>query len=82
VITEPKDGTSVREAVVIVRGLAMPGVTVTRDIPLWFDEHTTADGAGQWSFAVRLEAGKNTLVFRIGDDEATARTLQLRYRSR
>lgn len=63
----------------IVRGLASPGATITRDIPFWFDEHTTADAGGRWSFTVELVAGENKLTFRIGDQPATAQTVTVRY---
>jgi hypothetical protein len=64
---------------IIVRGLAPPGVTVTRDIPFWFDEHTVADANGRWSFAVSLRPGENLLTFRIGSDTATSRTITVHY---
>jgi len=65
------------ERVVIVRGLAAPGTTVTRDVPMWFDEHTVADNAGRWSFVVQLAIGDNSFTFRVGDDVATAHTLSV-----
>ena len=61
----------------IVRGLAAPGTTVTRDVPMWFDEHTVADNAGRWSFVVQLAIGDNSFTFRVGDDVATAHTLSV-----
>lgn len=79
-IIEPADGATVNEQFVIVRGLARPGSVITRDIPLWFDEHTRADSAGLWSFAVSLDEGGNTMTFRVGDDLSTARTLTVIYR--
>lgn len=75
VILEPADGAIVFDELIVVRGLAPPGVTITRDIPLWFDEHSVAGATGGWSFAVKLEAGENTLKFRLGDDIGTTRTL-------
>ncbi len=60
-----------------MRGLAMPGTTITRDIPLWFDEHTVADWAGNWSFPVQLNIGDNVFRFRVGDDASTAQTLTI-----
>lgn len=62
-----------------MRGLARPGATITRDIPFWFDEHTTADAAGRWSFAVELVAGENKLTFRVGDQAQTSQTVTVRY---
>ncbi|HUG46907.1 MAG TPA: hypothetical protein VMP67_00685 [Candidatus Limnocylindria bacterium] len=67
------------EGGVVVRGLAPPGVTVTRDIPFWFDEHTRADALGRWSMAVRLAPGENVLTFRLGSDQATARQITVHY---
>ena len=77
VITEPLDRSSTVERVVIVRGLAAPGATVTRDVPMWFDEHTVADNAGRWSFVVQLAIGDNSFTFRVGDDASTARVLNV-----
>ena len=79
VILEPIDGATVADRIVLVRGLAQPGSTVTRDVPMWFDEHVAADSAGRWSFAVSLNLGGNMLSFRVGDDVSTARTLTLYY---
>jgi hypothetical protein len=62
-----------------VRGLAPPFVTVTQDIPFWFDQHTQADAMGLWTMAVRLTPGENVLTFRIGRDQATARTIKVHY---
>jgi hypothetical protein len=81
VILEPVDGAQIAERIVLVRGLAQPGSAVTRDVPMWFDEHTIADAAGRWSFAVNLSAGVNVLTFRVGDDASTATTLTLTYQS-
>lgn len=79
IIVEPADGAVVSDRSIIVRGLAPPGATITRDIPFWFDEHTTADAAGRWSFAVELVAGENKLTFRIGDQSPTSETVTVRY---
>lgn len=78
-ITEPADGAVTNTSVIFVRGIAPPGATVTRDIPLWFDDHTIADAGGRWSFAVQLGAGANLLTFRIGDDASTTKTLTVYY---
>ena len=76
-VTDPIEGSSTVERVVIVRGLAAPGATITREIPMWFDEHTIADNAGRWSFVLQLAIGDNSFTFRIGDDVSTARTLNV-----
>jgi hypothetical protein len=52
---------------------------VTRDVPLWFDEHVVADSTGRWSFVLQLNPGVNTFMFRIGDDRATERSLMVNY---
>jgi len=65
-----------------IRGLAQPGATITRDIPFWFDEHTTADAEGRWSFTVRLSPGDNDFTFRVGDDRNTAVRIIVRYEPR
>jgi hypothetical protein len=77
VILDPLGGSSTVERVVIVRGLAAPGATITRDVPMWFDEHTVADGAGRWSFVVQLAIGDNAIKFRVGDDLTTEQTLNI-----
>jgi len=79
VILEPADGQSISERVVIVRGVASPGSVITRDIPLWFDEHVVADSAGRWSFVLELNGGQNTFMFRVGDDRATETSLTVYY---
>lgn len=79
VILEPVDGEIVDEGTVSVRGLGPPGATITHDIPFWFDDHTTADRRGRWSFSIDLEPGDNELTFRIGDDAQTSRTLTVVY---
>jgi len=77
VIVEPMDGRATTERAIVVRGLAAPGTRVTRDVPLWFDEHTIADGAGNWSFALPLNIGENVFAFRVGDDVSTTQTLTI-----
>src|SRR5207248_874672 len=76
-ILEPAEGTTIRASDVQVRGLARPGVTVTRDIPLWPDDHAVADGSGRWSMKVGLNPGLNVLRFRIGDDRTTEIRLRI-----
>lgn len=79
IILEPAEGATVTERVITVRGLAQPGAPITQDVPLWLDNHATADGQGQWSFTVELNVGWNALKFRVGDDFATAVTLNVYY---
>ena len=80
VIDFPQDGDLVRSRSINVIGTAPPGATVTRDIPLWFDDHATADADGLWMIPVELAEGENRLTFRLGDDAATARVILVRYR--
>ena len=78
-IVEPAAGETVDQPTVIIRGRAPPGSTVTRDIPLWFDDHTLADNRGRWFVSVDLAPGENRLTFRIGDDSETSRTITVVY---
>lgn len=75
VILEPQNGRATTDRVVVVHGLAAPGSVITRDIPLWFDDHVIADSAGRWSFALNLNIGENVFTFRVGDDVSTTQTL-------
>jgi hypothetical protein len=70
-VDDPSDGDRTSGTVVLVRGHAPPGTTITRDVPLWFDEHTVADADGHWSMEVSLGVGDNELRFRLGDDRST-----------
>jgi hypothetical protein len=79
VFVAPADGATVNQAQIVVSGMAAPGSIVTRDIPLSFDDHTTADSAGNWSFNVQLNPGMNVLVFRIADDRSTEKSLTIYY---
>lgn len=67
----PGDGEVVRSRVINIVGTAPPGATITRDIPLWFDEHTTVRADGIWMLPVQLTEGENPLTIRIGDDRST-----------
>ncbi len=75
IILEPLDSAAVTDHVLAIRGLTQPGATITRDVPLWLDEHTVADSTGRWSFIESLNSGANTFTFRVGDDRATDVTL-------
>jgi hypothetical protein len=76
-ITSPGDAEIVATSLVIVEGTAPAGVTITRDIHLARDSHSTADAAGNWKMPVYLKPGDNVLVFRIGNDKSTAVTLHV-----
>jgi hypothetical protein len=69
----------VDERAIVVRGLAQPGATVTREIEFWFDEHVVADARGRWSFALGLADGENVFTFRLADDFASRQTLTVYY---
>ncbi len=76
----PVDGEVVRSQRINVIGTAPPGSTVTRDIPLWFDDHTTAGDDGLWMMPVDLAEGENRLTFRLGDDHSTVQVIVVTYR--
>jgi hypothetical protein len=78
----PRDGQVVHTRVINVAGTAPAGATITRDIPMWFDDHAVARGDGTWLMSVELAEGENLLRFRVGDDRATERTLAVRYTPR
>jgi hypothetical protein len=80
VIVEPPNQSIFTERSIVVRGLAQPGVTITREVPFWFDDHTIADTRGRWSFALTLNEGENQFHFRVGDDFSTQQTLTVYYR--
>ena len=74
-VEDPSDGARTAGTVILVRGHAPPRSTVTRDVQLWFDQHTVADADGHWSMEVPLSAGENRLTFRLGDDRSTVETI-------
>ena len=78
-IVEPVDGSTTSDRAIVIRGLTQPNATITRDVPMWFDEHTVADSAGRWSFIEALNVGENTFTFRVGDDTATDVTISIFY---
>lgn len=78
-IESPQDGQAVATKDVTVIGLAPPGLGVTRDVSLGFDQHATADGTGHWAMSVGLNEGQNDLVFRIGDDHSTEKRVRVIY---
>ena len=63
----------------MVSGLTQPGATVTRIKPFWFDDHVTADEAGEWTLEVELNVGWNAIDFRVANDPSTQVTLNLYY---
>jgi hypothetical protein len=79
VIDFPADGETVRSRSINIIGTAPPGATVTRDIPLWFDDHTIAGDDGLWMLPVELAEGQNRLALRLGDDPSTAQVLLVTY---
>jgi hypothetical protein len=60
-------------------GTAAPGAEIVQQVALFGDRRTSADANGDWVLTVDLEEGDNDLVFRIGDDEATTKTLRIVY---
>jgi hypothetical protein len=79
VIESPEDGDVVRTASVQVVGTAPPGAEIIQDVDLFGDRRTSADTEGDWVMTVDLEEGDNDLVFRIGDEEATTKTIRVVY---
>jgi hypothetical protein len=79
VILQPANGSTTSDHSVVISGLTQPNVTITHDIPNWFDEHTTADSEGRWSFTESLAEGQNTFKFRVADDMTTEVTLTIYY---
>jgi hypothetical protein len=72
--------TTVRSQPVDIAGAAPPGATITRDVPMWFDEHVTARQTGRWTMRVGLSEGDNEIRLRLGEDRATEIVLRLTYR--
>ena len=79
VITSPEDGDVVQEPSVQVVGTAPAGAEIIQDLPFFADRRTSADEQGDWVLTVDLDEGDNDLVFRIGDDQATTKTLRIVY---
>lgn len=79
IITSPDDGDVVRKSSVQVIGTAPVGAEIIQDLGLFGDRRTSADDQGDWVLTVDLEEGDNDLVFRIGDDQATTKTLRIVY---
>lgn len=79
IITSPDDGDVVRNSSVQVVGTAPGGAEIIQDLPFFADRRTSADDQGDWVLTVDLEEGDNDLVFRIGDDQATTKTLRIVY---
>lgn len=76
-ISFPRDGAVVREASIQVVGDAPPGAEIVQDISLGRDKRTSADQGGNWVMTVDLEEGDNDLTFRIGSEQATAKTVRV-----
>ena len=64
-----------------VVGTAPAGAEIVQELNLFGDKRTSADAEGDWVLTVDLEEGDNDLIFRIGDDEATTKTLRIVYES-
>jgi hypothetical protein len=78
-ITSPEDGDTVRTPSVQVVGTAPAGAEIIQQVAPFGDRRTSADDKGDWVLTVDLEEGNNDLIFRIGDDEATTKTLRIVY---
>jgi hypothetical protein len=78
----PADGELVRDQSFNVVGNGPPGATVTRDIPLWFDDHVVVREDGNWLMPITLGQGENVLRFRMGDDRSTEVVIRVIYQPR
>ena len=78
-ITSPEDGDVVQKPSVQVVGTAPAGAEIVQELPFFADRRTSADAQGDWVLTVDLDEGDNDLVFRIGDDQATTKTLRIVY---
>ncbi len=75
----PHDGDVLNDADINVIGRAPPGSTVTRDIPMWFDDHTVTRDDGIWMMPLHLGDGTNVLRYRLGDDRSTEQVITVTY---
>ncbi|MBI3747365.1 MAG: thermonuclease family protein [Chloroflexi bacterium] len=75
----PVDGATVTTKTVVVRGTAPAGSRVVRDISNAPDQSTRVASDGSWSLEVKLRSGRNSLRFRVDNEKATTRTLQVIY---
>jgi hypothetical protein len=75
----PLDGDVVSVRDINMIGTAPPGSTVTRDIPMSFDDHTVTRSDGIWTLPVHLGDGENVLRLRIGDDRSTEQVVTVLY---
>ena len=78
-ITSPQSGDIVDSGTITVRGTGPAGARIVRDISFAQDDETVSDSSGAWEMTVDLSDGANELVFRVGDDEATAKTLAITF---
>jgi hypothetical protein len=81
-VLEPVDRSVVSDRAIVVRGLAPPGATITRDVRFWLDQHTIADQDGRWTMAVELDRGENLITLRLGNRSETQQTLIVHYQPR
>lgn len=73
------DGEKVAQQTIDISGAAPVGMTVTRDVPMWFDDHVAARATGRWTMRVGLTEGVNELRFRLADDRSTEVLLHVTY---
>ena len=76
-ITAPQDGSSTVGDTVTVRGTAPANAEVIHYLIFAPVARTVADASGNWSFEIELNEGPNLLLFRLGDDESTAKRLRV-----
>lgn len=78
-IESHSDGDAVDDDSVQITGTAPAGSEIVLDISFGRDKRTSADADGTWVMTVDLDEGDNDLTFRIGDDEATSKTIRIVY---
>jgi hypothetical protein len=78
-ISSHQSGAQVATQTVVISGTAPAGARIVRDISGAPDDDAVAARDGRWKLEVELDQGRNELTFRIGDDKATAITLDVTY---
>ena len=78
-ILYPSDGDVITVRDFNLVGNGPPGATVTRDVPMWFDDHVTVNEDGNWLMPVSIGDGESVFRLRIGDDRSTEQVVTVRY---
>jgi hypothetical protein len=78
-IESHEDGDTVGTPSIQIVGTAPADAEIVHDKAFARDARTSADSSGDWRLTVDLDEGANDLTFRIGDDEATSKTIRINY---